>query len=122
MAKWQLQNPNPKDEECDCVAWLLPVECYFTRAITFTPNDPMLYYLLGIYLHEKGELKKALDAYNDALTLGLDSAEFHYNFGLLMVDLGDYQTARAYAHEAYAEGVPFPGLRNKLQRLDEWQE
>jgi len=121
MAKWQLENPSPKDEDCDCLAWLLPAECYFTRAITFKPKDPMLYYILGLYEHQKGDLKKALDAYNDATTLGLDSPEFHYNFGLLMVDLKNYDGARKYAHKAYSEGVPFPGLRNKLQRVGQWQ-
>jgi len=122
MAQWQLQNPNPRNEECNCIAWLLPAECYFTRAITFTPKDPVLYYLLGIYLHQKGELDRAFEAYNDAKNLGIDNSEYFYNFGLLLVDMKDFPAAREYAHQAYARGVPFPGLRNKLQKLGEWQD
>ena len=122
MAKWHLQNPNPRDEDCgDCLAWLLPAECYFTRAITFKPKDPMLYYILGVYQHQKGDLGAALDAYNDAEKLGLTDAEFHYNFGLLLVDLKDYEGAREYAAKAYSAGAPFPGLRNKLERAGEWR-
>jgi tetratricopeptide (TPR) repeat protein len=121
MAKWHLQNPNPVDEECDCIRWLLPAECYFTRAITFRPDDPTLYYIFGIYLHQKGELDAALNAYTDATNLGLAKPEFEYNFGLLLVDLKNYELARVYARKAYSNGVPFPGLRNKLKRLGEWQ-
>jgi hypothetical protein len=90
MAKWHIKYPNPKDEDCGkCLSWLLPAECYFTRAITFKPQDPMLYYILGLYLHNIKDLDRAIDAYNDALTLGASSAEFHYNMGLLMVDRKD---------------------------------
>ena len=120
MAKWHVQNPNPKDDECDCIAWLLPAECYFTRAVTFRPEDPVPYYIYGIYLHQMEDLDRSLDAYNDALTLGLDSAEFHYNMGLLLFDRKDYESARLRARKAYALGAPFPGLQNKLKRLDEW--
>ena len=121
MAKWHLKNPHPDDEECGgCLAWLLPAECYFTRAITFTPYDSTIYYILGIYLHQKKDLDRALAAYGDALKLGADSAEYHYNFGLLLVDLGDYEAARRHAKKAYDMGVPFPGLQAKLKRLGEW--
>ncbi len=122
IAKWHLQNPSPDDEECNCVKWLLPAECYFTRAITFRPQDPVLYYILGIYLHKKGDLERARDAYNDASKLGLDGAEFQYNYGLLLVDLEDYELAREYAKKAYGGGVPFPGLRNKLKRAGQWRD
>jgi tetratricopeptide (TPR) repeat protein len=120
MARWHLKNPNPKDEECDCIDWLLPAECYFTRAITFTPEDPVLYYILGLYRHQKKDLDEAYSAYEDALNLGLDTAEFHYNMGLLLVDLEKFEEAREHAEQAYSKGAPFPGLRAKLQRLGQW--
>jgi tetratricopeptide (TPR) repeat protein len=121
MSKWHLKNPHPKDEECgDCTDWLLPAECYFERAITFTPNDPTLYYIFGIYLHKKKDYQRAHVAYDDALTLGAGSAEFHYNLGLLLVDIGDYESARAHARKAYELGAPFPGLQNKLKKAGEW--
>lgn len=120
MGRWHLENPNPKDEECDCLDWILPAECYFTRAITFTPDDPILYYIFGLYLHQKGDLERSLKAYRDAEKLGADSAEFHYNMGLLLVDVEDYDAARLHARQAYSKGAPFPGLQNKLKRLNEW--
>ena len=121
MARWHLKNPNPDDEECGgCLMWLLPAECYFTRAITFKPRDPILYYILGIYLHQKGDLDRSLDAYNDATKLGANAAEYHYNFGLLLVDLKQYERAREQAAIAYKKGHPFPGLRAKLERAGHW--
>ena len=51
---------------------------------------------------------------------GAESAEFHYNFGLLYIDLENYTEAREQAELAYAKGAPFPGLKNKLTRLGEW--
>lgn len=121
MAKWHLQNPNPRDEDCgDCLDWLLSAECYFARAIALTPEDPMIYYIFGLYLHKKGDLDKAVNAYNDAATLGLDTAEFHYNMGLLLVDTRDYESARVHALKAYSMGAGFPGLQNKLKSIDKW--
>jgi len=121
MANWHLQNPNPTDEECgDCLEWLLSAECYFARAISLQPEDPIVYYILGLYLHKKGDLDEAVDAYNDAATLGLDTAEYHYNMGLLMVDTKDYESAKAHAQKAYAMGAGFPGLQNKLKAVGEW--
>ena len=120
MARWHLQNPNPDDEECDCIEWLLPAECYFTRAITFTPDDPVLYYIFGIYLHKAEDLSKSRESYEKALSLGLGSAEVHYNMGLLLIDMKDYPSAREQARLAYSKGAPFPGLKNKLERLGKW--
>jgi len=61
-----------------------------------------------------------VDAYNDASTLGLDTAEFHYNMGLLMVDVKDYESAKVHAQKAYSMGARFPGLQNKLKAVGEW--
>ena len=77
----------------------------------------MLFYILGIYLPQKGELERALVAYDDAQAVGADSAEFHYNMGLLLVDIGDYELARAHAKKAYDKGAPLSGLQNKLKRI-----
>lgn len=121
MANWHLQNPNPKDEECgECLDWLLSAECYFARAIALTPEDPMIFYILGLYLHKNGDLDEAVKAYNDASTLGLDTAEFHYNMGLLLVDAKDYESAKKHALKAYSLGARFPGLQNKLKTLGKW--
>lgn len=120
MANWYIQNPIPDYEECDCADWLLPAECYFTRALTFKPKDPVLFYILGLFLHKKGDLIRAVDAYDDAAKLGLDTAEYHYNYGLLMVDARDFEAARLHAQIAYAKGAAFPGLKNKLESAGEW--
>jgi len=40
----------------------------------------------------------------------------------LYADLKNYPLAREEARQAYKLGYPLPGLRNKLEKLGEWQE
>lgn len=114
MARWQLANRRPPDAE------YLTVDCYYQRAFTFRPKDPTLYMLYGIYLHKAGRLDDAWAAYQRAEAHGANSAEYHYNMGLLQIDRQDYEDARKHARIAYELGYPLPGLRNKLRRLGHW--
>jgi hypothetical protein len=50
-----------------------------------------------------------------------DSAEAHYNLGLLYVRSGEYAEARTHAGRAYALGYPLPGLRDQLDRAGQWR-
>ena len=50
---------------------------------------------LGTALRAAGELDQALSAYTRAAQLGEASANFSYNVGLLHIDRGDYESARA---------------------------
>ena len=125
MATWQLQNDDAAlalqaTKATGPELQLFSVDCYFERATTFKPNDPTLYYLQGIYLHWKKDLDAALTAYEKAIGKGGDTAELHYNLGLLYLDLRDYDSARLHADKAYTMGVPLLGLRNKLERVGKW--
>lgn len=96
--------------------------CYFNRAMRFNPSDGTVYMIYGYYLSRIGQTDTALEQYKKALTLLNNSAEAHYNIGLLYTDLRDYDNARKHAARAYELGFPLPGLRRKLERVGEWDE
>ena len=61
-------------------------------------------------------MKEALAEYELAESLGEESANFHYNFGLLQADLKNWDKAFAYAEKAQRAGLMLPGLRGKLEK------
>ena len=97
-------------------------ECWFERAMQFAPKDGTVHMVYGIYLARKGDMHAALERYEEALEMLPESAELHYNMGLLYADLGRYEEALVEAHAAYARNFPLPGLRNKLLRAGAWRD
>lgn len=92
------------------------IECRFRWARQTQPRDAMVPVIRGIYYQRLGRLEDAREQLELALGLEPDSAEVHYNLGLALVRLGDYERARTHAREAYARGYPLPGLRDQLSR------
>lgn len=111
MANWQLKYGFREGKE------YFTADCYFERAAAFTPDDPIIYLVWGNYLYRKKEYQRALDIYQEAERLSPDSAEVHYNLGLLYIELKDLEKAKAHADRAYELGHPLPGLQMKLKRL-----
>ncbi|MEH6813786.1 MAG: hypothetical protein V7677_14725 [Motiliproteus sp.] len=109
LPKWQRENPP------------LTVECYLQRALKVNPSAPLTYMIYGIHNHRMGNYEDALKNYLDASALGFDSAELKYNMGLTYFELKQYQQAYDSAKVAYANGYPFPGLRNKLMANGTWE-
>lgn len=97
-----------------------PPSCYFERAIYFRPDDATVRMIFGYYLSSTGNAGRALEEYQKALELAPQSAEVHYNLGLLYVDRREYEKARQHAARAYELGFPLPGLRSKLERAGQW--
>lgn len=96
-------------------------EYYFEQAIRFAPRDGTSRMLYGIHLHASGKLKKALALYLEAEKLAPDSAELHYNLGLLYLDMKDFKKARAHAIKAYNQNYPLQGLKNRLVKVGAWK-
>lgn len=91
-----------------------PPECFLQRAAAFTPEDPEIRLLYGIYLHRLEKSETAVDKYREALDIQEEFPEAWYNLGLAYLDLEKYEKAREAARRAYEEGYPLPGLREKL--------
>lgn len=96
-------------------------ECYFDKALQFNASDATVHAIYGYYLSKLGKPQEATERYEHALELAPDSAEIHYNLGLLYADQEDYLRARTHAERAYKLGFPLPGLRDKLKKAGEWQ-
>ena len=95
-----------------------PPECYFQRAKLFSPEDPMVSMVFGIYLHKRGMPDAAIEEYRLAEQNMPEHAELFYNTGLAYFDLKDYETAKKFANRAYKLGYPLPGLKRKLAGVD----
>ena len=96
------------------------VDCYFTRAKQFKPDDPTIYLLHGIHLHTLGRHEDALTQYKSSEQLYPNSADLQYNIGLLYFELGQFELAKAHAQKAYQLGHKQLGLLNKLKQAGHW--
>lgn len=96
------------------------IECYFLRAINYSPKDSSSYLLYGISLHKRNKLERAFDAYKTAEKLNKDSIQIKYNLGLLLIDMNKFEEARFYAEQCYLKGFPLQGLKNKLKNAGYW--
>jgi tetratricopeptide (TPR) repeat protein len=101
--------PQPRDVK-------IPVECYLLRALEFAPNDAEVMKIYASYLSRLGRNAEALERLEQADKIVPDDLIVAYNIGLLLVEKRDFERARAYAKEAYAGGIQFPGLRDKLAK------
>ena len=98
------------------------IDCFFTRALGFAPNDPALRMVYGGYLLGNGNDDAALVQLREAARIAPDNATTSYNLGLLYVKRRDFASARTYAWKAYGQGFPLPGLKKQLLAAGQWQE
>jgi tetratricopeptide (TPR) repeat protein len=91
------------------------LECRFLWAKRAQPKDAMVPVIQGVYYLRAGESQKAIEALEKAASLAPENPEVHYNLGLALFKLEDYERARTHARKAYRGGYPLPGLRNMLK-------
>jgi tetratricopeptide (TPR) repeat protein len=96
--------------------------CYISRARNFFPDDPKVMLADAYYAWKKGNKERAGKIYQQVLTVVPDSADAHYNLGLLYFEQGEFEKASQHARAAYAAGYPLDALRQKLQKKGYWQE
>lgn len=99
-----------------------PLQCYFERAIRFTPDDPAVRVIFAHYLIDRGDqagARKQLELVQDKAR---DDPNLSYNLGLAYFDLKEYGLAREHAKRAYELGFPLQGLKKKLQQVKQWQD
>lgn len=98
------------------------VDCWFERALQFRDSDSTVRMLYGIHLLRTNRTKLALDHLKAASELNGDDAGVSYNLGLAYFEMKDYARSLQYAHQAYNQGFPLPGLKNKLIRAGKWTD
>jgi len=97
-----------------------PVECYFQRAINFSPADATTRMLYGMYLQKTHHIKMADKQYKKALELSPQNPIICYNYGLFLFGQKKYSQAQQQAIIAYEAKFPLNGLKNKLKRVKFW--
>jgi tetratricopeptide (TPR) repeat protein len=98
------------------------VDCFFDRALRYTPKDARVRSLYGSYLLALGQSDAALQQLEQAAELEPDNPTAHYNLGLLYLKKKDYDKARTSAEKAYGMGFPLDGLKNKLIAAGQWRD
>ena len=93
-------------------------ECYFQRALKFSPKDDVTHMLYGIYLHKIDHLDEAKAQYEKAKSLNPNNLQTLYNLGLLSLDLGDIDAAQDYADQVYKKNFPLKGLQRRIKESE----
>lgn len=98
-----------------------PLECYFSAARRFAPDDHNVANALGIYLNYVGDHKKAIAAFKEVVKAVPDSASAHYNLALSYYSAKRYQDSLASAKRAYQLGYKKTDLKVRLKRKGVWK-
>jgi len=96
--------------------------CYLIWGAQFAPDDPVVWNYGGYYFNRKGDTRRAMLWWQQALVVDPTNAEVHNTLGLIAFESGDYAEARKHAWAAYAAGYPLPTLRDKLTAAGQWRD
>jgi uncharacterized protein (TIGR02996 family) len=98
------------------------VECWYDRAIRFSPDDNVPRVLYAQWLHGKGRRDDAMAQVDEAVRRAGENALSHFSIGLLLVEMGNLERALQQAHKARALGLQRPELENLLRRQNAWRD
>lgn len=98
------------------------VECWFTRAIQFRPDDTTVRMIYSTYLSKNKRVPEAVAQLEYATTTAKDNPFTHNNIGLVYFDMKIYDKALTQAHRAWALGFVRTELRDQLEKVGKWQE
>lgn len=94
---------------------------YFRKGIEFRPKQIEARVLYGSYLRQKGRTKEALRELTAAQKIMPNSADVHYQLGMVYLDIGDSNLALEHARKAYSLGKPPADLKTKLIEAKLWK-
>ncbi|MET0012475.1 MAG: tetratricopeptide repeat protein [Sedimenticola sp.] len=97
-----------------------PPECYFQRAIHFSPKDARTYMLFAMYLQKLKNNDLAKKQYEKALSLKPNDIQILYNYGLCLVEEKEFDKAKEHAIRVYESSFPLNGLKKKLEKAGYW--
>lgn len=98
------------------------VECYYVRAVRFTPDDTVVRMLYARYLGVNKRPVEARAQLKAAEEHAGDNPFTYYNLGLTYLELGDPDGALPHARKALELGFPRTELKDRLVALNKWVE
>lgn len=98
------------------------VECWLDRAVRFAPDDTVARMIYAEFLHKRSRTDDALLQMDRVAAVAGDNAFTHYNAGLILTEMKQYDRALAHAHQAYALGFQRADLRDRLQGAGQWKD
>ena len=96
------------------------VECWFDRAVRFTPDDTVVRSLYARYLAKLGRNDEAIKQLEVATEVGKDNPFTQFNIGLVYFEMGEHGRALIQAHHAKALGLNRTELEDQLKKLNKW--
>lgn len=98
----------------------LSVECWFERALRFTPDDTVARSLYAQFLHRRGRKGEAISQLDTASGQAGGSALSLHNIGLVFLEFGEFDKALAQAHRAATLGLTNSRLEAALRARGRW--
>lgn len=98
------------------------VECWFSRATAWRPDDTIVRMIYADYLAKAMRASDAVQQLSVAASQAGDNAFTHNNIGLIYFDMKNYEKALIHAHKAYELGLGIPTLREQLKSVGKWSE
>ena len=101
--------------DCDMDA---EAEAIMQRNMSSDMEDIVLLNQMGIVCRRRKEYDRARNYYERALKIAPDSDSINYNYAVLLVDLKDYQAARAYLNRVLRQNPNFENAISLLAKLE----
>ncbi len=97
------------------------VECYFLRAINFSPKDTAVRILFALYLKKIEQFELADKYYQQVIAMAPEQLRFRYLYGLFLVKLKKYEQAKEQAEIIYKENYSNQKLKKALIAAGYWK-
>lgn len=98
------------------------VECWFSRAIVFRPDDNVVRLIYASFLVKAKRNDEAEHQLSVAVSRADDNAFTYNNIGMVYFDMKNYEKAQMYAHKAIRLGLGIPTLKDQLNSVGKWSE
>lgn len=111
-----------RERKDPAVQAILTLECYFQRALIFAPDDLVPRMLYAQYLGRGKRNAEAVAQLDYVIQSAPDQALTHYNVGLILFEMGEFDRALVQAHRAQKLGMPRTALKEHLVSVGKWRE
>lgn len=98
-----------------------PIECYFQRAIRFSPKDVVSYMIFASYLRKTKHFPEADAIYQKALKITPEESALRHSYGMFLVESKKYPEAMEQARIIYGKKYPRQTLKKALEKSGHWK-